>query len=157
VVGGGATWSFDREGDANAVDERRDYNAYANVGFAGFTVGGALGIRENRGGDGSDDLVWGGGITYNWDAFTIGFGYTHGVYELGQPGGAFSAGPGTTITSLTSDVVDDSNVFSLTASYALGPGIQIDGVVEYYDYQGDEQIDRDYEGFAVGIGTLIGF
>jgi len=161
AVGGGGTWSFDREGDGNSVDERHDYNAYAQVGFAGFTIGGALGIRQNRGGDGSDDLVYGAGITYNWDAWTVGFGYTHGRYELGQDG-SNPVIAGVTGT-LTNDIVDDSNVFSLTASYALGPGIQLDAVVEYYEYQGDEDggepdfVDRDYDGFAFGIGTLINF
>jgi hypothetical protein len=158
IVGGGGTWSFDREN--SAADERRDYNAYAQVGFSGFTIGGAMGYRQNRGGDGSDDLVYGGGITYNWDAWTVGLGYTHGRYELFQSGTVLGFGAGTTVTT-TSDVVDDSNIFSLTASYALGPGIQIDGVVEYYDYQGDETggvlTDRDYTGFAFGLGTLISF
>jgi hypothetical protein len=149
VVGGGGTWSFDRENSLN--DERRDYNAYAQVGFSGFTIGGAFGYRQNRGGDGSDDLVYGGGVTYNWDAWTIGLGYTHGQYEMAQPGGVVGS------VALTSDIVDDSNIFSLTASYALGPGIQVDGVVEYYDYQGDEGFDRDYTGFAFGLGTLISF
>jgi hypothetical protein len=154
AVGGGGTWSFDKEN--SLAEERHDYNAYAQVGFAGFTIGGALGIRQNRGGDGSDDFVYGGGITYNWDAWTVGFGYTHGRYELLQPGGTIIA---TVTITVTSDVADDSNVFSLTASYALGPGIQLDGVVEYYDYQGDEPdgIDRSYEGFAFGVGTLIQF
>jgi outer membrane protein OmpU len=157
VLGGGGTWSFDREN--SSVDERRDYNAYAQVGFAGFTFGGALGIRQNRGADGSDDLVYGGGITYNWDAWTVGFGYTHGRYELAQPGDVGRFGPATTATA-TSDVTDFSNIFSLTASYALGPGIQIDGVAEYYDYQaeGDAFLgDRDFTGFSVGLGTLISF
>jgi hypothetical protein len=166
ALGGGGTWSFDREGDGNSVDERQDYNAYAQVGFAGFTIGGALGIRQNRGGDGSDDLVWGAGITYNWDAWTVGFGYSHGRYERAQPGSTaivtVVAGV-TTLTTALSDAADDSNIFSLTASYALGPGIQIDGVVEYYDYQADGDDggvglgNRDYEGFAFGLGTLINF
>ena len=73
IVGGGGTWSFDRENNPN--DERRDYNAYAQVGFSGFTIGGAFGYRQNRGGDGSDDLIYSAGITYNWDAWTVGFGY----------------------------------------------------------------------------------
>jgi hypothetical protein len=161
VVGGGGTWSFDREN--SPADERRDYNAYAQVGFAGFTIGGAFGYRQNRGGDGSDDLIYGAGVTYNWDAWTVGFGYSHGRYEIGQSGTAFKflgGAKGTTIaTTLTSDVVDYSNIFSLTASYALGPGIQIDGVVEYYDYQGgnEQGRDADFTGFAVGLGTLISF
>jgi hypothetical protein len=163
ALGGGGTWSFDREGDGNSVDERQDYNAYAQVGFAGFTIGGALGIRQNRGGDGSDDLVWGAGITYNWDAWTVGFGYSHGRYERAQPGSTaivtVVAGV-TTLTTALSDAADDSNIFSLTASYALGPGIQLDAVVEYYEYQGDGDSftgDADYEGFAFGVGTLINF
>jgi predicted porin len=158
ILGGGGTWSFDRE--VGPADERHDYNAYAQVGFAGFTIGGAMGIRQNRGGDGSDDFVYGAGVTYNWDAWTVGLGYTHGRYELFQPGTAVVVGTVTVIA--TSDVADDSNIFSLTASYALGPGIQLDGVVEYYDYQADEDGgtgvgNRDYEGFAFGLGTLINF
>lgn len=159
IVGGGGTWSFDREN--SPADERSDYNAYAQVGFAGFTMGGAFGYRQNRGGDGSDDLVYSAGITYNWDAWTVGFGYSHGRYELAQPGDTLTVISAATATvTAASDVVDDSNVFSLTASYALGPGIQIDGVVEYYDYQaaGDAFLgDRDFSGFAVGLGTLINF
>jgi outer membrane protein OmpU len=160
AVGAGGTWSFDKEN--SPADERRDYNAYAQVGFAGFTIGGALGIRQNRGDNGSDDFIWGAGVTYNWDAWTVGLGYSHGRYELFQPGDAVAivtAGVTVAITAL-SDVADDSNIFSLTASYVLGPGIQLDGVVEYYEYQGDGDAfagDRDFEGFAVGVGTLINF
>jgi len=156
VVGGGGTWSFDRENSPN--DERNDYNAYAQVGFSGFTIGGAFGYRMNRGGDGSDDLIYSAGITYNWDAWTIGLGYSHGQYEIGQDGTVFLLGPGATV-ALTGDVTDYSNVFALTASYALGPGIQIDGVVEYDDYQADDEQgrDSDYQGISFGLGTLISF
>ena len=66
---------------------------------------------------------------------------------------------GTVTTTLTSDVVDYSNIFALTASYALGPGIQVDGVVEYDDYQGggEQGRDADYKGISFGLGTLISF
>jgi hypothetical protein len=163
VVGGGGTWSFDREGDGNVTDERSDYNAYAQVGFSGFTIGGAFGYRNNVTSGGGDSIIYGGGITYNWDAWTVGLGYTHGRYEAAAGDLAFAAGGGVATVFNTNDIVDDSNVFSLTASYALGPGIQIDGVLEYYDYQGDEDggvpefADRDYTGFAFGLGTLISF
>jgi hypothetical protein len=75
----------------------------------------------------------------------------------------FTSAAPTLGVAATSDVTDDSNIFSLTASYALGPGIQLDGVVEYYDYQADGDDggvalgNRDYEGFAFGLGTLINF
>src|SRR5262249_55589325 len=84
IVGGGGTWSFDRE--LSPADERHDYNAYAQVGFSGFTVGGAFGFRQNRGSGGEDDLIFGFGGTYNWDAWTVGLGWTHADYEMCQPG-----------------------------------------------------------------------
>jgi hypothetical protein len=169
IAGGGATWSLDREN--SLADERHDYNAYAQVGFSGFTVGGAFGYRQNQGStfgaDGSDNLVFGGGVTYNWDAWTVGLGYTHGRYEVGQPGDGATAAVldvgGTVLTpaspGLASDVVDFYDVISLTGSYALGPGIQIDGVAEYYNYDGNgEDAHRaNFTGFAVGLGTLINF
>jgi outer membrane protein OmpU len=153
IAGGGATWSLDKEN--STADLRTDYNAYAQVGFSGFTVGGALGYRQNRGADGSDDMVWGLGVTYNWDAWTVGLGYTNGDYELGQPGDVI--GTGTTATTLTSDVTEHQNIAALTASYALGPGIQVDGVVEYDNAQAGEGDTTIFEGFSVGLGTLISF
>jgi hypothetical protein len=165
VIGGGGAWSFDREGDGNLLaDEREDYNLYAQVGFSGFTIGGAAAFRNNVTANGNDSLVYGGGVTYNWDAWTVGFGYTHGTYDF-APGvkGVSPSVIGQFTAVLTNDITDDYNVYSLTASYALGPGIQIDGVLEYYEYQGDEDggdptfADRDYEGFAFGLGTLINF
>jgi outer membrane protein OmpU len=159
IVGGGATWSLDKEN--NTSDERRDYNAYAQVGFSGFTIGGAFGYRQNRAGDGGDDLIYSAGITYNWDAWTVGLGYSHGTYEIGQPGTTFvGITPGGTVTTtLTSDIVDYYNIFALTASYALGPGIQVDGVVEIDDYQGGPEQGRNsnYQGLSFGLGTLISF
>jgi hypothetical protein len=162
IAGGGGTWSFDREN--SGADERHDYNAYAQVGFSGFTIGGAMGYRQNRGGDGSDDLIYGAGITYNWDAWTVGAGWTHGRYEIAQPGEkiiAISNQAGTLTSTTTSDIVDNYDVFALTASYALGPGIQVDGVLEYDHYGagpgGGTGRDSDYSGFSVGLGTLINF
>ena len=63
-VGGGATWSFDREG-APGLDEREEYQSYASVSFFGFTIGGAVDLRNNFGADHSDRLVYGAGVTYN--------------------------------------------------------------------------------------------
>ncbi len=167
VLGGGATWSFSREGqivpspaDPQGFndDEREEYNAYAQVGFSGFTIGGAASARVNPFGDGGDALVYGAGITYNWDAWTVGFGWTHGDYELLQPGSFVGAAPA------LGDIDQRYDIFALTASYALGPGIQIDGVLEYNDSEvmgnglgGGGSSGPDYSGFAMGLGTLISF
>jgi outer membrane protein OmpU len=154
VGGGGATWSFDRENDdldpgpglvPSGVDEREEYNAYARVGYAGFTLGGAYSYRKNTLINGADSQVYGAGITYNFDAWTVGLGWSHGDYEFFQP------------TPTPSDITDDYDIFSVTGSYALGPGIQLDGVIEYYDYRHDEEEFEDYHAIGVGIGTLISF
>ena len=57
--------------------------------------------------------------------------------------------------------------YAITASYALGPGIQVDGVLEYDTENTDEGNVGvtngglvkfgDYSGFTIGLGTLINF
>ena len=148
-LGGGATWSLDREGNPpGGPDERQDYQGYASVSFFGFTIGGAVEDRVNFDSSGDDHLVFGAGVTYNWDAWTVGLGWTHGDYELAQATGV----------TLTSDAEANYDVFALTAAYALGPGIQLDGVVEW-DTQDTNAgpLTNDYDGISFGLGTLISF
>jgi outer membrane protein OmpU len=145
LLGGGATFSFDKEVNPNSTDDARGYNAYFRVGFAGFTIGAASELRENFGTDGSDQWVYGAGATYEWDAWKIGLGWTRGDYE--KVVGANGVGPFNAIH-------DD---FALTASYALGPGITLDGVVELSDYQSNNAAGPDYRGIAFGLGTYIAF
>src|SRR5262249_52090001 len=158
VVGGGATWSFQREAavappapfTSTPPGKRREYNGYAQVSFAGFTVGGAVSDRINMSNSfaETDDLIYGAGVTYNWDAWTVGVGWTHGSYDnVVHPLAPTTAAVGGT---------DDHDVISLTAAYALGPGIELDGVVEYDRYSGSGAGDG-YEGLAFGAGTLINF
>jgi len=154
-LGGGATWSFDREG-LPAADEVADYQTYASVGFFGFTIGGAAELRQNFASDNGDRLVYGAGVTYNWDAWTVGLGWTHGDYEIFQPG----TNIGTTATPviLTSDAEQNQDIFALTAAYALGPGITLDGVVEWDTSDTNaSSLTNDYDGISFGIGTLISF
>ena len=156
-VGGGATWSFDKE--ASASDEAADYQGYASVGFFGFTIGGAIEKRinfANNFDDGSDSLVYGAGVTYNWDAWTVGIGWTHGDYEVAQSG--TNIGTVTTPTILTTDHDQNQDIFALTAAYALGPGITVDGVVEWVNSDSNGSgLSSDYQGISFGLGTLISF
>jgi len=119
TLGGAHTFSFNKEVNPNNVDPGQDSNAYAQVSYAGFTIGAAMEYRQNFGDTSADQLVFGAGVTYNWDLWTVGLGWTRGDYEKAV--GANGVGP--------FDAVHDD--IALTASYALGPGISIDGLLEY--------------------------
>lgn len=154
VLGAGYSGS-DRERPAGS-DDRQEVDAYAQVSFAGFTIGGAYSRRFNivSFNNNIDAQVYGAGITYNFDAWTVGLGWTHGDYDISS-----------------SNDTDRYDVISLTGSYALGPGINIDGVVEYYNYRDDNRgtggasgtsgaavaTDADYTAWAVGLGLGITF
>jgi hypothetical protein len=145
VLGGSYAQSFDKEVNPNNIDEASDTNGYVQVGFAGFTIGAATEYRQNFGTTSADQWVIGVGMTYNWDVWTIGLGWTRGDYEKAV--GANGVGP-------FNAVHDD---FALTASYELGPGITLDGVVEYSNYRSNDAAGPDYEGLGLGIGTSITF
>jgi hypothetical protein len=158
VVGGGAAWSFDVEGTGlvDDPDGREDYQAYLTVGFGlgdgTLTVGGTWGLRENIRVVTSDPAtfdvntgtneVFGVGVTYNLDAWTVGAGWTEGQYDSCGDNG---------------ECDDTHDVISLDASYALGPGVAVEGTVNYHNYDSDTSDAADLEGFAGGAGLWIGF
>jgi len=143
TVGGAHSISFDKEN--SAADEAQDSNAYAQVAFAGFTIGGAMEYRQNFFEDNHDDLVFGAGVTYNWDVWTVGLGWTRGDYEKAI---------GVNLVGPFNAVHDD---IALTASYAVGPGISVDGLLEYSRYKSNNAAGPDYQGIGVGLGTAIAF
>src|SRR5262249_22491036 len=132
TVGGAHTWSFDKEVNPNNIDRAQDSNAYAQVSFAGFTIGGAMEYRQNFGDDSADQWVFGAGATYSWDLWTVGLGWTRGDYEKAV--GANGVGP-------FNAVHDD---IALTAAYGLAPGISIDGLLEYSRYRSNDAAGPDY-------------
>jgi predicted porin len=95
-------------------------------------------------GDDIDAWVAGGGVAYTMDAWTFGAQYS---YQL-------------------SDVKGNDDQFTmdravLTADYALGPGINVDGEVGYTwtDVDGDlpGDLDDNYDAWEIGIGTALTF
>jgi len=145
AIGGAYSHPFDVE-DALGVDggddEVNEWNAYAQVGAWGFTLGGAFRQRDYGDaftGDDDHNTIYGVGLTYGIDAYTVGIGWTHGDYEV------FGASDN-----------DEHDDIVATASYALGPGVAIDGSVEYSDYRSDAD-GADFEGVGLGLGLVIRF
>ena len=85
------------------------------------------------------------GATYNRDLWTVGLGWTRGDYEKAI--GANGVGP----FNATHDDV------ALTVSYALGPGISVDGLLEYSRYKSNDAAGPDSQGVALAMGTGINF
>ncbi|MGH6933556.1 MAG: porin [Dongiaceae bacterium] len=145
VVGGGATVSLDKEKNPNDTAAARGYNAYVQAEFGDATIGVAMEQRDNLGEDGADQLVYGAGVTYDWDDWEIGLGWTRGDYEKAV--GSNGVGP----FNATHDIV------AITGSYALSPGITLDGVAQYSHYEADDPAGPNYEGYAIGVGTFVSF
>jgi len=141
ALGGGAAFGkleSDPTGCPGA-DDPKFYNAYAQVGIAGWTIGAATEIRNNSFENNGDAWVYGVGATYGFEAWTVGLGWTRGEYEL------------------DGDEEDTYDVIQFTAAYALGPGITVDAMVGWNDYKAESAGSDDYESIEAGIGFGIAF
>jgi hypothetical protein len=146
LVAGGAASFAGRESSSINTE---DYQAYLNVGFGGWTIGGAFEYRDDISGVTNDIDNWVGsvGTTYNWDAWTVGLTWSHGHYDVSGPS-------------------DDDNydVIQFTGAYALGPGVNLEGMIGYADYEDDGSdssplagSNADYDAIEVGAGIGINF
>ena len=150
VIGGGGTFSMDREYSSPFTirsDDRQEFNGYAQFRYAGFTLGGAYSYRDSMlesfaAGQDRDQEVFGAGATYAWSRYAVGMGWTRGRYENGGIVGS-----------------DQYDVYALTGSYVLGPGITLDALLGYSEYDGARPFAAflDYETVEVGLGTAIRF
>jgi hypothetical protein len=149
--GGGGSWQIARNNVSNGVNDGRT-SAY-QTGLK-FNVGGisAGGVFEYRDIGGHDNNAWvaGGGLGYAWDAWKIGAQYSYGHYD-----GLFDT------TAGGIDGHQAMNHVIGTVSYALAPGISLDGEIGYTWYRdtGDTTSNEHdyYEAFSVGVGSAITF
>ena len=117
------------------------YNAYANINIDGFTVSGRFARWGQSDFSEADQQSFGVGASYTLQSWTIGIDWSRGNYDE---------------LFLDVDSGDVGDVVAFTSSYALTPGVKINGLLEYSDDQPVQ--DRSVPGgFTVGIGTLINF
>jgi outer membrane protein OmpU len=128
----------------NQEDTTWTVRGHLIVSFDGFTLGGAGSYQANyRNTAGVNDVskwVAGAGATYHWDAWTVGLGYSHGSYEI----------------SSDSDV-DTLDIVELTGRYDLSPGISLEGMLGFHDYQNDANSTNDDQTWEGAVGFNIGF
>jgi predicted porin len=148
--GGGSIEGHVEKNTGPDREEQRFYQGGLNLTFGDFAIGGTLEYYDNLlafdTGDEADAWVAGGGVAYTLDAWTFGAQYSHQLSDLDLDGGG------------DADFTMDRAV--LTANYALGPGIDLDGEVGYTWIDSDpEAVDNvdDYDGLEIGIGTAITF
>jgi len=119
------------------------YNAYANINVDGFSIGGRFARWGATGFSDADQQSFGVGASYSLKSWTVGIDWSRGNYDE---------------RFLDVDTGDNSDVVAFTSSYALRPGVKINGLLEYNDSQPAEQRSPTGAGaITVGIGTLINF
>jgi outer membrane protein OmpU len=153
-AGGGGSWQGHVEKSVGPDrEEAAAYQAGLNFTFGNFGVGGVFEYFDDIlafDNDTERDIwVAGGGVSYTMDALTLGAQYSHQDADTDVSGGG------------DSDFTLDRAV--LTANYALGPGINIDGELGYTWVDTDPELTvggddvDDYQAFEIGIGTAITF
>ncbi len=157
--GWGLTWgggaSFEGHVEQTSGPDRNESDFYQtglNLSFGNFAVGGVFEYFNDVLDQGPNDInFWVGGIgaSYTMDAWTWGLQYSH---QDRENDGSASA----------DEFTQDRAV--LTANYAMGPGIALDGSLGYTWTDTDPEegtlggvgID-DYNSFEIGIGTNFTF
>ena len=121
-------------GDTDTNVEPEVWAAGANVGFAGFTVGGSYAHSD-------DDIQ-----VRNGDFFDLGV-----AYETGPWGVSFTYSNGDL------DSGDERDQYLAGASYKLGPGVTAGVYGGYLDYDAPGGAAGDVDGFVIGTGFKLGF
>ena len=116
--------------DVVDIEDLEQYSVGANIGYAGFTVGGSYAQEDSsRTTDGN-----------SWD---VGGSYATGPWSVG-------------VNYFTSEVEgaasdeDEVDAFKGGVSYAVGPGITASASVLYVDWEGGNDIDAD------GVMGIVG-
>ncbi len=127
-------------------DSPSTWAAGVNVGFGGFTIGGSIAVGDELDSTGyngysvTEATVFDVGVTYAFEAVTLGIAWSHGVYQQ------------------TSDGEDDDLDFvNLGAGYQLGEGILLAAFVGWFDYEDGGPTSNDNTGWQTGIGAGLDF
>ena len=122
--------------DTGGMDDPEQYSAGLNLGFAGFTVGGSIGIEDSD--RATDGTAFDVGATYSTGPWAVGATYLNTSVEGAAGGGD-----------------DDMQALQGGISYAVGPGITASANVLWAEWDGEGGEDAD--GFGGVVGMKMGF
>ena len=131
----------------------QQYNAGANIGFGGFTIGGSFALEDSDNGTETEGYTWDAGISYATGPWAVSGTVIRSIAEGALPGlGNDNAGD-----------EDESWVFGGAVRYTLGPGITTSLTVAYADYDaegtvgGDDGQDDDGKGVVGALYLRVNF
>jgi hypothetical protein len=121
-------------------EDRTEWGLGAQLGYAGFSVGGAY-RRDDRGISSNGDQT-------DWN---VGVGYATGPW-------AFSLGYGAASQEQTAGGEDKFALVELAARYNLGPGIELAAAIQRFDIEDSAgAAANENAGWAVAVGTALKF
>jgi predicted porin len=135
--------SLEANNAAGAYDDLEAWSLGANLGYAGFTFGGAY-MTSNQGRQLEDDLEqWNVGLTYGFGPYKVGVAYAYGSQS-------------NVIGTTTGTDKDELQMVEVGGTYALGPGVNLMAGYYYIDFDSDIAANRN-EANAFMIGTALSF
>ena len=151
----------EEEGSSQEIFEQDFYQTGLTLQLGNFAIGGTFEylndilhfVTDSSGNESRFDIeawVAGGGVAYTHDAWTFGAQYSYGHRDFERADDF----------NFDEQIVTQRAV--LTANYALGPGINVDGELGYTWTDTDPEdagsfFGDDYDGFEIGIGTSLTF
>ena len=143
-IGAGYTFASNEDGlsvaSTDPADDRQAYNAAIDFDIGNFGVG-AVYTFDDRGSINnadSDQTQYIVGADYTMGATTFAVSYLNQNNEFG-----------------TNEI--DTDRYTAGATYNVGPGIDLRGVVTYIDHSVDAGLGNDVSGTGVMLGTSITF
>ena len=139
VAGFGDAETFTRAGATDPGDDIENYAIGANIGYAGFTVGGSYG---NNGDTGSTDDSW---------FFNIGAGYSQGPWSVSV--GYLYSEAETDVGSIDSEFRN----IAVGGNYKIAPGLKAYADLLLPDSDNDSPTISDNDATILLLGTVVSF
>jgi len=154
-----------RWGTANDNDgsDSSIWSIGTQVGFSGFTVGGAY--AEQNGAGVRNGRAWSAGVAYATGPWAIGVEYFNGKNRGNGDGEAASVGivggvPAVIPSTLTPESGDEKlEQFLVQITYSVGAGVSVSAYGAWADFDdADGGVTKDdIDGFVIGTGIALSF